>query len=288
MMPKKKFTKIGNYVYNPEGEALGEGSYGAIYKGAEITNKENKVAIKIINKHILNSHKALMATFSREIKVLKRIKGKHLLEYKDSFMSTQGNLYIITKFYKDGDLSNFLVKSGGKLPYEKALKILNLIAKTFVGLEKVLKNEKGEAETIIHRDLKPANILMDGEEPVIADFGFAKFVAEGKKSEISKHTGGIGTVAYMSPQLLAEDNYSFKCDVWSMGIVTYEMIYGIRPWKGDFAYTLSEAIRKEPLTFPEEPKVPTYVKDLIKRMLEREESARYDWNQIVKTLENKI
>ena len=287
MVTKREFRKVGNYVYDPNGEEIGRGAFGSVYKGVEYTNKTNKVAIKIILKSTIEKHRDLLDMFSREIKVLKKIQGKNLLEYLDSFYTSEGNLFIITKFYKDGNLSDYLRNSGGKLPLDKVLKIVKLIAMTFVGLEDLdLRNEDGKRETIFHRDLKPANILMDGDEPILADFGFAKFIPVEKKEEVARHTNGLGTVAYMAPQLLAESPYSYKCDVWSMGIMAYEMIYGVRPWKGDLAYPLLEAIKKESLTFPEEPKVPTYVTDLIKGMLEIEDSARYDWNKIVKALEN--
>ena len=288
MRAKREFKKIGNYVYDPNSEALGQGTYGTVFKGVEFTNKENKVAIKRIHKSMFNVYRDLgeMDFLDREMKILKRIKGKNIVRYIDSFTTNEGNLYLITKFYKDGNLEEFMRKSGGKLPLEKALKILKIIAQVFASLKELdLRNENGEKKTLIHRDLKPENILMEGDEPVIADFGFAKFILEEKEAEMQKHTIRFGTKAYMSPQLLSESSYSHKCDVWSMGIKTYEMIYGVRPWKGDFAFQLLEGIKNQPLTFPEEPEVPSFVKELIQGMLEIEEAARYDWSKVVKVLE---
>ena len=290
MVSKREFKKVGNYVYDPNGGLLGKGGFGTVYKGSEYTNKSNKVAIKIITKSTIEKHQDMLKIFQREIEALKKIKGKHLLEYIESFTTKEENLIIVTKFYKDGNLSDYIQNSEGKkLPLDKALKILKLIAKTFVGLDELdLRNEDGEKATILHRDLKPVNILMEGDEPVIADFGLAKLIPAEMKEEAAGHTRGLlGTEGYASPQVLAQSKYSYKCDVWSMGIVTYEMIYGVRPWKGDRAYPLLDVIETKPLIFPEEPEVPTDVTDLIKGMLEIEESARYDWKKIVEVLENK-
>lgn len=79
---------------------------------------------------------------------------------------------------------------------------------------------------IIHRDLKPENILIKDTSLKIADFGFAKNLENG--SSILKTL--VGTPAYMAPQILKEERYTYKCDIWSIGVLTYELVVGKVPW----------------------------------------------------------
>lgn len=78
---------------------------------------------------------------------------------------------------------------------------------------------------IIHRDLKPENILMKNDVIKIADFGFAKQTANG-----SLMNSIVGTPAYMAPQILSEQQYSYKCDIWALGVIMYELVVGRIPW----------------------------------------------------------
>jgi serine/threonine protein kinase len=82
---------------------------------------------------------------------------------------------------------------------------------------------------IIHRDLKPANILIKDEFYKIADFGFAK-MSEGQNEEERIHQTSVGSPLYMCPQILNGKQYSNKCDVWSLGIIIYELLFGKPPY----------------------------------------------------------
>ena len=82
---------------------------------------------------------------------------------------------------------------------------------------------------MIHRDLKLANILVRDGIPKIADFGFSKDL----NSEPCKIYYNVGTPMYMSPQSLTKNEYSFKSDIWAVGVLFYEMIFGYTPWKAD-------------------------------------------------------
>lgn len=86
-------------------------------------------------------------------------------------------------------------------------------------------------ENIIHRDIKPANILLHEGVAKISDFGFARQL-DTTKNEVKDLTR-LGTPLYMGPQILDNKKFSAKCDIWSVGIVFYEMLYGKTPWTGD-------------------------------------------------------
>ena len=216
---------------------------------------------------------------TREIEVLKKIKGEHILELKDAILSTTNNLYVVTALCDKGNLSDLTENGKKPLSVEDALKILSQIAKAFLEIKDLqIKDESGKVLTVMHRDLKPANILMKNGNAVLGDFGFAKFVPDETKGELKDQTK-LGTPVYMSPQLLKLEKYSYKCDIWAMGIVTYELIFGKRPWSGGNKYDISRNIEKNPLVFPKP--IDERVKKLLSDMLSTEEEDRPDWSKIL-------
>lgn len=124
---------------------------------------------------------------------------------------------------------------------------------------------------IIHRDLKPANILMKNGECKISDFGFAKNL----DSDSSIMKSIVGTPLYMSPQLLKKTKYTNKSDLWSIGLIYYEMLHGRTPWPAMNELQLINGIySKKPLFHPS---VSSVSKDFILKCLEIEEERRMSW-----------
>lgn len=99
--------------------------------------------------------------------------------------------------------------------------------------------------------MKPENILISDVHIKIADFGFAKNVLW--RSQLMKTQ--VGTPLYMSIEMLSEQKYTSKCDIWAIGILYYEMIFGRLPWTAKGEYELVENILKNPLKFPKEPAI---------------------------------
>jgi calcium-dependent protein kinase len=103
---------------------------------------------------------------------------------------------------------------------EEALQIIRQIIKGYKEL--ILRK-------IVHRDLKPANILINKGVIKIADFGIARIVDRENERLLSTH---VGTMSYMAPQVIQKVNYSRKCDIWSLGVILYELLFSRRPWYG--------------------------------------------------------
>lgn len=121
---------------------------------------------------------------------------------------------------------------------------------------------------IVHRDLKPANILLGKGEAKLADFGMAKFVAN-QALLLRSH---VGTPYYMAPQVLQRIEYSRKCDIWSLGVILYELIFGRMPWEGKSQAALLENIMTAPLAFPGP--ISPALKDILCRMMAISENQR--------------
>ncbi len=128
---------------------------------------------------------------------------------------------------------------------------------------------------MVHRDLKPENILVHGEVFKLADFGFSTTIADHQR--IMKSI--CGTPFYMSPQILLRENYTEKSDIWSLGIIYYEVLCGKAPWTARTEKELLDNIKK-PLKFPYDIKISDLSKEFIKKCLSFFEKDRFSWEQI--------
>ncbi|EGR34357.1 protein kinase domain protein [Ichthyophthirius multifiliis] len=174
------------------------------------------------------------------------------------------------EYCADGDLKSHLEKRGGKLPESEAVQYFRQICE---GFKELYKNN------IIHRDIKPANILLHKGVAHITDFGFARCLdSTGMNSQLKLTY--LGTPLYMSPQILAEENFSSKCDIWSLGMMFYELLYGRTPWTGKTPSELLENIKKKQLEFAENPARSDIVKDMLRKMLVISDQERINWEEL--------
>lgn len=147
--------------------------------------------------------------------MLKRIRSPNIIEIQD-VLQTKDHYYIVLEYCNLGDLDS-LLKQKNVISFDDHVVFLTDILNAFTILIR---------QGVAHRDLKPANILVhqEGKRKIfkLADFGYAKTILN-YHAQILK--SNLGTPAYMSPQLLKEENYTTKSDVWSFGIILYQIIY---------------------------------------------------------------
>ena len=269
------FKTIDGFFYD-QTTPLGKGSFGTVFKATyEKTNQP--FAVKVIPCGKLASNELDYNLFMREVNVLREIKGEHIVTLKE-LKRTTNNVYIFIDYCDGGDLEKQMKKKR-YFTEEESLIILKQIAKAFVAIEDLhIKNSEGEAVTVMHRDIKPANILFHEGKVKVADFGFAKFIDEANKD--TKHAGTIlGTPLYMPPQILNNERYSIKCDIWSTGVMIYELLFGDLPWMGRSVPDLYRNIKLKPLVFPKPIRPET--KDLIIKMLKVNEEERISWKEVL-------
>jgi len=155
---------------------------------------------------------------------------------------------------------------------ERPLKLeeaLDIAIQIGTGLQKA--HERG----IIHRDVKPANILLSNDGVAkIVDFGLAKLSGQTK---LTKAGSTLGTVAYMSPEQAKGDEVDYRTDIWSLGIVLYEMLAGQVPFRGDYDQSIVYAILNTDLESVSisKPEVPTSLEKIVNKLLMKERNARY-------------
>ena len=228
--------RFGDYTVE---KLLGQGGMGAVYLLRDPEGAE--VAAKILDPASSGDHES-RKRFLREAELALGVKHPNLVETYDVGEDPDTGLcYILMEYVPGGSLADYL-KENGALPVEDAVAVVEAMADV---LE--LARQKG----IVHRDIKPANIMFDAEgTPKLADLGIARGGSLGTDTTTVTQTGMmIGTPAYMAPeQMLDAHNVDTRADIYSLGVVFYEMLTGERPNKDDTVVQLmAKAVKGEPL-----------------------------------------
>jgi serine/threonine protein kinase len=189
---------------------IGAGSYSKVYKAVDSETK-NLVAIKIITTSKLNA--SLIQRLSKEIEILKQLKHVNIISLLN-YSITDKHIYLVMEFCDGGTVGDKI----GKLTTESQVKE---IVKQIIDGMVYLQNKN-----ILHRDIKPANILVTVDNIIkIIDFGFSSDLKEN-----DMYSTICGTPMYMSPELLKCESYNKKTDLWSLGVITYELIHHKNPF----------------------------------------------------------
>ena len=266
-MQENEKIKIGNYEYRLS-DLVGQGSFGKVYLGHHLETKR-PVAIKSFAKDKLKK-KSLFRSLKNEIDTLKRIKHENVVEFLEIVIGEK-EVFMIMEYCNQKDLKHYL-KVHKMLTEEVAVGFLKQIISAFKELCR---------KHIIHRDLKPANLLLHENKLKIADFGFARFVEEDVTNYEKQHVSIVGTPLYMSPQLLARERYTTKSDIWSIGIIFYEMLFGKVPWvaKDPQSY-LKNILAMPPPIDRKINNISIEAEDFIVHCLRVNESERMGWEEM--------
>ncbi len=196
-------------------ERIGGGGMGVVYRARD-ERLARDVALKFLPPH-LSADRSAKKRFLVEARAAAAIEHPNICTVHEIGDSDDGQLYIVMTCYDGETLDRAIAR--GPLAIDRALHIASEIAR---GLAKA--HERG----IVHRDIKPANVMVTADGLVkILDFGIAKLADVN-----ATHTeGAIGTLAYMSPEQAFGETVDHRSDVWSLGVVLYEMITGVRPFR---------------------------------------------------------
>jgi serine/threonine-protein kinase len=230
---------------------LGTGGMGIVYLATDLSI-DRQVAVKILRSTVIQSEEARIR-LQREMEVLARLKSPHVAEYHSSGYLPDHSPYLVIEYLNGRDLRAEL-RRRGMIPIPEACAYL---LQTCRGIA------VAHAQNIVHRDLKPHNLIvtcLEGPRLVkIVDFGIAKILGEADLGLTASDTA-VGTPLYMCPeQLLGARRITTRSDVWSLGVILYELISGTSPFSDDSpgaviaAITLDEPVPIRQL-LPETPK----------------------------------
>ncbi|KAM7260417.1 hypothetical protein ACFE04_016158 [Oxalis oulophora] len=191
---------------------VASGSYGDLYRG---TYCSQEVAVKVLKPERVNPD--MLKDFAQEVYIMRKIRHKNVVQFIGA-CTRPPNLCIVTEFMARGSIYDFLHKHKGVFKLPSLLKVAIDVSK---GMNYLHQN------SIIHRDLKTANLLMDENEVVkVADFGVARVQAQS-----GVMTAETGTYRWMAPEVIEHRPYDHKADVFSFGIVLWELLTGELPYK---------------------------------------------------------
>ena len=253
-------------------EKIGQGGMGIVYKAEDI-HLGRTVALKFLPPEFVRSTDA-DERFIHEAKAASALDHTNICNIHEIAKTEDGQIFIAMAYYEGETLRDKIEK--GPLNLDETIDIASQIAQ---GMAKA--HEKG----IVHRDIKPANILITSDGIVkILDFGLAKLTGQ---VQITKDSSTLGTVAYMSPEQLSGKEIDHRIDIWSLGVVLYEMLSGHLPFRGEYEQAIVYSILNEepkPL-IPLESKqtdISIKVEQLISKTLVKNPSERYqNINQIL-------
>ena len=240
-------------------EKLGGGGMGVVYK-AQDTNLDRTVALKFLPPHML-SDKEAEQRFISEAKAASSLDHPNICTIHDINKTEDDQFYIVMGYYTGETLKKKL----GAEPLQIDTAI-NYAAQIAAGL--VRAHEAG----IVHRDIKPANIMItDRNEVKILDFGLAKTSGE---PSITKLGSTVGTVSYMSPEQTKGEEVDHRSDIWSLGVLLYQMLSGSLPFLGDYEQAVIYSIlNEEPALLNS---LPAELEKILSKSLQKNPNDRYN------------
>jgi len=243
-------------------EELGKGGMGKVYRVLDKKLRE-EVALKLIKPEIALD-KETIERFSNELKLARKI-GHRNVGRMYELMEDEGT-HFITMEYVSGENLKSTIRRIGQLPVAKSMAIARQICE---GLE------EAHRLGIVHRDLKPSNIILDTEGNArIMDFGIARSL---KAKALTGAGMIVGTPEYMSPEQVEGKDVDQRSDIYSLGIILYEMLTGRVPFEGDTPFTIGVKHKSEMPKSPRElnPQIPEELNHTILRCLEKDREKRY-------------
>lgn len=248
------------------GNKIASGSYGDLYKG---TYCSQEVAIKVLKPERVNSE--MQREFAQEVFIMRKVRHKNVVQFIGACTKPPG-LCIVTEFMAGGSVYDYLHKQKGVFKLPSLLKVAIDVSK---GMNYLHQNN------IIHRDLKAANLLMDENEVVkVADFGVARV-----KAQSGVMTAETGTYRWMAPEVIEHKPYDHKADVFSFGIVLWELLTGKLPHEYLTPLQAAVGVVQKGLR----PTIPKHTHpklvELLEKSWQQDPALRPDFSQILEMLQ---
>ena len=257
------FSKVIEDIFPKQ---LGSGSFGRVFL---VSHNETKqlFAQKVIDKRKLLMSYGKLDIIYNEINIHSKLDHENIIKLYN-FNEDNENINIIMEYAPNGNLYELITKEKTGFSEYKAFEYFIQVVNAVYYLQN---------NNIIHRDIKPENILIGDDNKIkLCDFGWAKELTLENRSTF------CGTVEYMAPEIVGSENYDYGVDIWSLGILLYELLYGHSPFKANTNKNVILNIKSHELNFDDTNKtVSKSCKDLIQKILNNNPQKRYKIKDIL-------
>ncbi len=257
---------------------IGEGGMAVVYKAYD-TRLEREVAIKIIRKEAFppEALDRIFKRFEREAKALARLSHPNIVKVHD-YGEYEGSPYLVMEYHPGGTLKTML---GKPLDWKVVSKLLIPVASAL---------GYAHQQGILHRDVKPSNILITNQgEPMLTDFGIAKMLDMNDGQTLTGTGLGVGTPEYMAPEQGLGKEVDARVDIYSLGVILYELVTGRKPYTADTPLAVLFKHMTDPLPRPSDllPGLSKGIEKILIKTLAKDPINRYqDIESLVKEIES--
>ena len=241
---------------------IGEGGMAAVYQAYQ-PGVDRYVALKILPRHFASDPQFIIR-FDQEARIIAKLQHPHILPVFD-YGEADGYTYIVMPFVQSGTLADLL--HGDPLPMQQINHIMAQVGDAL---------DYAHSQGVIHRDIKPSNVLMDERgNCLLTDFGIGKILSG--STQLTRTGDVIGTPAYMSPEQGLGGNLDGRSDIYSLGVMLYEMVTGRKPFKAETPMAVIIKHIHDPLPQPRivNPDIPEPVERIILKTLSKQPEHRY-------------
>ena len=254
-------------------QILGEGGMGAVYKARDL-ELDRLVALKVIRPE-LAGNPAILQRFKQELILARQVTHRNVIRIYD-IGEDLGTKFITMEFVEGQDLHH-LLKERGKFPPKEAAEVMQQVCQAL---------DAAHSVNVIHRDLKPQNIMRDQQGRILVmDFGLARTA---ESSGMTQTGALVGTIEYMSPEQALGKELDARSDLFTVGLIFYELLTGKMPYKADSAIASLMKRNSEPAVpaAQVDPDVPRDLSAVVSKCLERDPAQRYQSaGEIMRALE---
>ena len=252
-------------------KVIGEGGMGVVFEATHLKLRQ-RVAVKMLLPEML-AHDIIVTRFEREARASGQLRNRHAVRVMDVDVTADGLPYMVMEFLEGHDLQVELDRRG-RLPYPEAVDIVLQACSAMIAAHQI---------GIVHRDLKPANLFLAQEGDAheartvkVLDFGISKVQADGD-AKLTVADSVIGTAMYMSPeQIRSSENVDARSDIWSLGIILFELLAGRPPWIGTPTQLAAAVVSEDaPDVRTHASDVPAEIATIIATALRRDPSRRF-------------
>lgn len=241
---------------------LGEGGMAAVYKAYQ-PSVDRYVALKILPQQFAKDS-SFMARFEQEARIIASLEHPYILPVYD-YGTSDGYTYIVMRYVEGGTLADWM--DSGSIPLDQTVELFSQIASAL---------DYAHARGVVHRDLKPNNVMLDEQKHcLLTDFGIAKLLESTVKMTT---TGGfLGTPAYASPEQAVGDKLDGRSDVYSLGVMLYELLTGGLPFEADMPVAILVKHVNNPLPLPStiNPAISPALEAVLLKALAKQPGDRY-------------